>query len=211
MPRVTKIIDVVRNPGLEAWRRRVGDEEAERIGLESMAHGTLVHNHCEMLLRGENLMMVLARAGAAGASQAAIHSITAFAGWIRETKPKVLEIEKLVWAQMDMELPSGTLDWAGTLDFMVDIDGVQWIYDLKTNKNHSPSFALQLAAYGMALHEMNEWDGNVSVIRIPNDSPNRVIERRFTQDELKEAGLTFTICVELYQWRERHKNDWKTG
>jgi hypothetical protein len=204
LPRVTKIVEVIHNPGLAFWASRVGKEEARRIGREAAEHGTMVHTYCERLLRGEAFMVTLGQMAAAGASDAAIRSVTTFSGWLRENKPKVIAIEQLVWTQ------EGDMGWAGTFDFLLEIRGHRVLVDLKSSKRYSPNFPMQLAGYDLAIEQDAPWYPDLlMVLRIPSNNPTEVIERPFTPDERAESQEAFMNAAWLYSWRERHRNDWK--
>ena len=46
-PSITSVLGSQPKPSLDAWRERVGDEEADRIMKESAKLGTAVHDLCE--------------------------------------------------------------------------------------------------------------------------------------------------------------------
>ncbi len=50
---VTTILGSIPNPGIDAWRARVGDEEADRKMREASSIGTYTHNRMEAYVRGE--------------------------------------------------------------------------------------------------------------------------------------------------------------
>ena len=49
-PTITSILGCQPKPGIEAWRKKVGEEEADRIMKESSTLGTAVHDLCEKYL-----------------------------------------------------------------------------------------------------------------------------------------------------------------
>ena len=54
-PSVTTVLSSTGDKsGLERWRKRVGEEEAQRIGQEATSRGTVMHKHLELYL-GEDL------------------------------------------------------------------------------------------------------------------------------------------------------------
>lgn len=52
-PSVTTILSSQSSPGLDAWRERVGDEEADRVSKEATDIGSYMHNMLEAHLKGE--------------------------------------------------------------------------------------------------------------------------------------------------------------
>jgi len=50
---VTTILGMLPKPGIDAWRLRVGDEEADRIKNEAAQVGTYTHNRMEAYVRDE--------------------------------------------------------------------------------------------------------------------------------------------------------------
>jgi genome maintenance exonuclease 1 len=58
-PSVTTIISTLSNPGLDEWRERVGEEEAERVSQEARNIGTCMHNMLEAYVRDVPYQKVL--------------------------------------------------------------------------------------------------------------------------------------------------------
>lgn len=55
VPSVTTVLSAVSHkPGLDAWRKRVGEEEATRIVTESTNVGTLMHEYLELHVLGKD-------------------------------------------------------------------------------------------------------------------------------------------------------------
>ncbi len=70
-------------------------------------------------------------------------AIMSFADWFKETNPKPIENELVVFNE--------EYKYAGTADFICEIDGERWLIDFKTGQNIWPSYELQLSAYKHAL------------------------------------------------------------
>lgn len=51
-PRLTRILDIIRNPGLDEWRHRLGDVEADRVATKAAKIGTAVHKAIMAVLMG---------------------------------------------------------------------------------------------------------------------------------------------------------------
>ncbi len=65
--------------------------------------------------------------------------IISFANWFKEENPKVLAWETTVFSDQN--------NYAGTIDFICEIEGQTWIIDFKTSPYIWPEYELQLAAY----------------------------------------------------------------
>jgi len=100
LPRVSTILQTLAQPSLEAWKRKVGEEEAARVSKTATALGTRIHAATERWDR-DGLMPY------PGAEDLQPY-VSAYAGWRDATVAKIISIEHIVW--------SSTLRYAGTLD-----------------------------------------------------------------------------------------------
>ena len=53
VPSVTTVIGAMKKKSIMAWRKRVGEEEANRISSQASSRGTNVHTLCEKYLNNE--------------------------------------------------------------------------------------------------------------------------------------------------------------
>ena len=53
LPSVTTILAQIPNPGLDEWRKAVGEEKAAEIGRRAANRGTKLHQYCEDYLGGQ--------------------------------------------------------------------------------------------------------------------------------------------------------------
>ena len=53
-PSVTTILGIVNEEKIAAWRKRVGEDEANKIGTRAANRGTAVHSIIEKYLHGED-------------------------------------------------------------------------------------------------------------------------------------------------------------
>ena len=144
-PSVTKILgETMPMPyALRQWIGDVGNEKAESKMNRAAARGTLIHNGCEALLRGEKIK--LTEIFPNRKDQALL---VAFKNWAAEYQPQV-ESEH----HIEMTVAS-VYKYAGTLDIFCTIKGEPWIIDIKTSAGVYDSHMLQVAAYRNAFHEM---------------------------------------------------------
>jgi len=146
---VTTILGSLPNPELDAWRERVGEEEANRISKEATDIGTLMHDSLEALLLekefipnpdcnpDEHLPMAMTMAKA-----------IRMYGWKRMNE---------VWA-VEIPLHFGDL-YAGRTDLIGMYAGIPAIMDYKTSKfvkapEYLTKYRLQMAAYALAMEKM---------------------------------------------------------
>ena len=54
-PSVTTVTSLHNIEGIMKWRRRVGEEEANRVSAKASARGTRIHTLCEKFLLGEEI------------------------------------------------------------------------------------------------------------------------------------------------------------
>jgi genome maintenance exonuclease 1 len=147
VPSVTTVLDKTSDKtALIAWRKRVGDAEANRVSKESAGLGTKVHNALEQYILGEdyeikgnNFVSILAR-------DMANLMINEGFGNVNE-----------VWGTEIGLIAPGL--YAGTTDCVGMHGGQEAIIDFKTSKKIKPAkwvqdYFLQCCAYAMAHNEM---------------------------------------------------------
>lgn len=203
-PRVSTVLDVLAKPGIEAWRRRVGPAEAERISREATTLGTAVHDALERV--------ALSYAGAAldMSTVADEHApyMRAFADWLDANVAKVLITERRVVHR--------THGYTGTFDLAVVLrDERLAIIDHKTSNSIDALYRLQLSAYADALRDEAEhgtWEaGPVDarlVLRFPSRQGGRALYVHEYPDHAGDLRL-WQSALRLYKFQERERDAWK--
>lgn len=162
-PSVTTILGSLPNPELDAWRERVGEEEANRISKEATTIGTYMHDMLEAHLKKEEFPYDGSELESIGKRMSLV--IKRF-GWRKLNE---------VWA---VEIPLHFNDlYAGRTDLVGLYDGQPTIMDYKTSRyikppEHLEKYRLQLAAYAMAMEHMfgMRFDMGINFFAIrPND------------------------------------------
>jgi len=98
LPRVSTILQTLAKPSLEAWKRKVGEDEAARVSKTATELGTRIHEGTEHYDRyGRTSMPVDLQP-----------YLDAYWDWRAQYVAEVVSIEQVVW--------SPTLRYAGTLD-----------------------------------------------------------------------------------------------
>ena len=123
------------------WRKKVGNEEADRITKAATGRGTDMHTLTEHYLKNENLPEV--------------RPISDFL--FKIAKGKLNKINNI--HALEGPLYSKELGIAGTVDCIAEDDGELAIIDFKTSKKPKPRdwiehYFVQCMAYGCMLYEM---------------------------------------------------------
>ena len=123
------------------WRKRVGNEEADRVTKAATTRGTDMHTLTEYYLKNEKLPKV--------------PPISDFL--FKISKKELNRIDKI--HSLEGALYSKQLGIAGTVDCIAEHDGELAIIDFKTSKKPKPRewiehYFVQAMAYGCMLYEM---------------------------------------------------------
>jgi len=123
------------------WRKKVGNEEADRITKAATSRGTDMHTLTEHYLKNEDLPEV--------------RPISDFL--FKIAKGKLNKIDNIY--ALEGPLYSKELGIAGTVDCIAEYDGELAIIDFKTSKKPKPRnwiehYFVQCMAYGCMLYEM---------------------------------------------------------
>lgn len=140
-PSITSILGREPKPGIEAWKERVGYQEANKIMKESAALGTMVHSLCEDYLYNEKLQCEDPEA------------ISVF-NRLRFLLGNVDNIYGI-----EMPLHSDILKVAGTADCIAEYNGVLSVIDFKTSRKPKREdwigdYFIQAFFYTAAFYEM---------------------------------------------------------
>jgi len=144
-PSVTTILSTLPHPELDAWRVRVGDEEADRISKEATDIGTNMHDRLEAYVKNEEFIDTGVQCE-----------------WMAKKmfqQVKVMGLAKLneVWG-VEVALHLYNL-YAGRTDLVGVYNRIPSIIDYKTSKffkrdSWLTNYKLQTAAYAVAHDEM---------------------------------------------------------
>jgi CRISPR/Cas system-associated exonuclease Cas4 (RecB family) len=169
-PSITTALSVLSSEGIAAWRKRVGEKEANRISTQAARRGTNVHQMCEDYVNNElDLRSFLPH------ERAMFNSV-------KGTLDKSLG---LVYAQ-ECPLYSDYLGIAGRVDCVAEFNGRLSIIDYKTSskiksKKYIGAYFQQAAAYCVMFEERTgiPIDQIVIIIAVEDESePQVFIEKR---------------------------------
>lgn len=141
---VTTIIgEKLDHSGLDAWRERVGAEEAERVGQQARTRGTAIHSLAEKFLMNDPYW-------AKGAMPANVFTF-------KKMIPTLVRDVELIYG-IEFPLYSRILKTAGRSDLPAVFRGKNSIVDFKTSKRekraeHIEGYFIQSAAYSLMFEE----------------------------------------------------------
>lgn len=185
-PSITTVLSVLSEKGIAAWRKRVGEKEANRISTQAARRGTNVHQMCEDYVNNE-----LDRSKFLPHERAMFNSV-------KGTLDKTLG---LVYAQ-ECPLYSDYLGIAGRVDCVAMYNGRLSIIDYKTasrlkKKEHIGAYFQQAAAYCVMFEERTgiPIDQIVIIIAVENEpEPQVFVERR--DDHIHKCIETIALFKE---------------
>ena len=180
LPSVTTVLGAKKKAGILAWRKRVGEEEANRVSRMASSRGTNVHTICEHYLNNKP-----------GFSKGIMPDAVEM---FKSIRPLLDRIDN-IWYQ-ECALWSKQLGMAGRVDCIAEFDGVLSVIDFKTSKRIKTSSQIedyywQECAYALMLEEMigTPIHQLVTIMAVENDEPLLFIEK--TEDHI--SGLLGAI------------------
>lgn len=170
-PSITTILSILSAGDIQAWRQRVGKQEADAVGRRAAGRGAKVHDISEKFLKNKPI------------GEASDHMPNAWSGF-KSIKPL---LEKNVTDIMLQEKPlySNHLGVAGRVDLVAKWAGRNSIIDIKTSarvktRDMITSYFMQEAAYAIMVEERTgvPIDQLVTVMAVDFNPPIVFIERR---------------------------------
>lgn len=189
LPSVTTIVgQTLPNPGIQAWKLRVGEEEAKRVSKEATEWGTGIHALIESVNRGNHAELSV--------SDRAL--IAPYTNWRNEHVEMVLGVERL--------LVSRKHGYAGTTDAIVIMQGDRYpsIVDFKSSKTAlgQDEWRLQLAAYVVAAEEHLGFKCRRRiVVRLSRVEPETLHVHELPADELENDVECFLALLRVWKWQ----------
>ena len=138
-PSVTTVTGILNKEAILEWRRRVGEEEANRVSARASKRGTQIHSLCEDYLTS-------------GKADPNPFDMEMFNSLV----PHLDRIDNI--HALESPLYSHRLKVAGTVDCIAEYDGVLSVIDFKTSgrikeKKDIPGYFIQTAAYSYMFWE----------------------------------------------------------
>lgn len=168
-PSVTTVLGVQDKSGLEAWKKRVGEEEAKKISTQAANRGSDVH------LVAENYINNLVDYGK---GRMPINVMT-----FNTLKPILDERVDNIYFQ-EAPLYSRKIKTAGRVDLIAEFDGKLSIIDFKTSRKPKKqewitSYFMQESFYAAAFYELTGVPIKqiVTLIMVDDDKPQVFVEQ----------------------------------
>jgi genome maintenance exonuclease 1 len=178
LPSVTTVLGAQKKAGIMAWRKKVGEEEANRVSRIATGRGTAVHTLCENYLNNNDL---------GSAMPDALEMFLSI-------KPLLNRIDNIHY--QECALWSKQLEMAGRVDCIAEFDGKLSVIDFKTSKRakteaHIEDYFWQTTAYALMYEEMigTPIDDIIIIMAVENDLP--LIFKQKTADHI--PGLVKAI------------------
>lgn len=169
-PSITTVLSILSRDSIAAWRKRVGEEEANRISYRASTRGTAVHEIIEKYINNDEDYRD-------GYTPDIIQSFL-------DLKPILDQRIGRVFAQ-EAPLYSNHLGVAGRVDCVAEFDGKLSIIDFKTSRKPKQTkwitnYFMQESAYAIMWEERTEMPivQLVTIISVDNHEPQVFIEHR---------------------------------
>jgi genome maintenance exonuclease 1 len=160
LPSVTTVLGAMKKDAIMAWRKRVGEAEANRISKKATGRGTNVHSLCEKYLNNESLGEMMPDA------QEMFLSL----------KPLLNRINNIHY--QEQALWSTQLEMAGRVDCIGEFDGQLSVIDFKTSKRVKSKVQIedyfwQTSAYALMYEELigRPINNLVIIMAVEDDQP----------------------------------------
>lgn len=178
LPSVTTVVGAQKKQAIMEWRRRVGEDVANKISRQATSRGTNVHTLCERYLNNEAMGDMMPDA----------------VEMFRSLKPLLNRINNIHY--QEVALWSEQLGLAGRVDCIAEFDGVLSVIDFKTSKKIKEErdiqdYFWQTTAYSLMYEELVGQPINdlIIIMAVQNDKP--LLFKQKTHDHIE--GLVKAI------------------
>ena len=177
-PSVTSVLSFINGPKFADWRRRVGEEEANRVTKHATTRGTNLHTLFEHYLNNEDIT---------GLKEWDIPLVNLM---FRAAKPELAKHVDNIY-QQETQMSSDRLCLAGTVDLICEWDGELAVVDFKTSAKTKPEawlegYFVQLSAYwAMFSEKTGVVPKKLVVFLVAENGDIQIVERRNPLDYLK--------------------------
>lgn len=189
LPSVTTVLGAQKKSSIMAWRKRVGEEEANRISKIATGRGTNVHTLCERYLNNEDI----------NSSEIMPDAKQMF----NSLKPYLANINNIHY--QEQALWSRQLGMAGRVDCIAEYEGVLSVIDFKTSKkvkslNDIEDYFWQTSAYSLMYEELigNPIDDLVIIMAVEDSKP--IVFKQKVTDHIN--GLVKAIDFYKNQYKQ---------
>lgn len=186
--RVTRVKSVIKNQGLINWQLSVGKQKSYEIMKKRGDFGSTNHKIFKLILEGN-------RVNPKNYDEETQSNIRLFQEFLSGHNIKPILIEQHLWSKM--------YEYAGTTDFVGEVDGKLAILDWKTSKAIYDDFWLQLSAYAWALTELTGTRVDNCGIVLFRDGKLKYETR--TYGKMMSEFDVFKACLVIWNWMHGSK------
>ena len=165
-PSVTTVTGLLKKQAIIEWRKKVGEEEANKISSKAAGRGTRIHSLCEQYLLNKEI----------------VPNMFDVEMW-QNMKPVLHSIDNI--HALEQPLYSDHLEVAGTVDCIGEYNGKMSVIDFKTSRrikhrDDIHDYFMQCAAYAVAFEEMTKIPVPqlVVLIAVDDEKPLVFVEKR---------------------------------
>jgi len=193
-PSVTTVLGILGKEDIAKWRKRVGEEEANRISTQAARRGTAVHKLCEDYLDND--------------PDYSKKHMPANIQMFNTMKPILDERINNIWYQ-ECFLYSNELQTAGQVDCIGEWDGELAVVDFKTSRKLKKeewilNYFMQVSFYAKAFEEMTGTPVKKGVVFIGVDNEDPQVFEFNTEDYLDHFRAVRETYKELYEKDKVH-------
>jgi genome maintenance exonuclease 1 len=172
-PSVTSVVGLLSRDAILKWRKRVGEEEANRVSHKASARGTRIHELCENYINNvEDINL----------KRYDYNDLDNFVK-LRQVMDSYIDNIRM----QETRLWSDTFRMAGTVDCIADFDGKLSVIDFKTSKKLKEKdwitgYFCQATAYAIMYEELTgiPVPRTVIIISVDDEEPQIFVEKRDT-------------------------------
>ena len=184
---VTTVLADYGKEGIMEWRKRVGEEKANKISRAATTRGTSVHSVIEKYLKNEDVSDI-----------EMMPNVKSLFVRMKEELKKIDNIHCL-----EDRLYSHTLKLAGTVDCIAEHNGVLSVIDFKTSvrlkkKENIGNYFMQGAAYAQMFTEMTSLPITQVIILIGVDTANFCQTLKISGEELNNYKNMLQTYIDAY-------------
>ena len=172
-PSITTVLSILSADAIAAWRKRVGEEEANKVSHRASTRGTAVHDTIERYLLNEDISDCLPHIRQS----------------VENLRPILDEHITKIYG-LEVPLYSRYLGVAGRCDCIGVFDGVPSIIDFKTSKRPKtaekiPNYFAQMAGYAVMWEERTGMPITNTVIIMDVDDHEPIIFREHRDNHIQ--------------------------
>lgn len=170
-PSITTVLSILGKDAIMKWRKRVGEEEANRISQRAASRGTRIHKMCEDYLNNV-LQESIEKYG---------HSDQENFRGLQKVLDKYVDNVRV----QEASLYSDFMKVAGRVDAIADFDGKLSVIDFKTSsklkeESYIQNYFMQAAGYAVMFEERTGVPINrlVVLIAVDHEEPQIFVKKR---------------------------------